>query len=64
MSILLKQPYFLAFERQKLMHRVVLQKCPIYLIWRGGIGPTFGLHKTFSGNQSGLSYELAKSDLG
>ena len=26
MIILLKQPYFLAFERQKLMHRVVSQK--------------------------------------
>ena len=35
MIILLKQPYFLAFKRQKLMHRVVSQKCPIKVICRG-----------------------------
>ena len=28
-----------------------------------GIWPTFGIHKTFSGYQRGLSYELAKSYL-
>ena len=47
MSILLKQPYFLAFERQKLMHRVVAQKYTIKLIWRGVLGLHLGYTKLF-----------------
>ena len=47
MSILLKQPYFLALERQKLMHRGVSQKCPIQLIWRGVLGLHLGYTKLF-----------------
>ena len=30
----------------------------------GGSGSTFKSHKTFLGNQHGLSYKLTKSDLG
>ena len=41
----------------------VLTKMSYIADLKGGIGPTFGLYKTFSGNQRGLSYDLAKSDL-
>ena len=54
----------LLFNLHKLKTHV--QSAPTTELWNtgleGGIGSTFGLHKTFSGNQRGLSYELAKSD--
>ena len=63
MSILLKQSYFSTFTSSKPIFRQVPQQSHVTLVWRG-IGSTFGSHKTFLGNQHGLSYKLIKSDLG
>ena len=41
MSILLKQRQFSAFERPKLMFRVISQKFKLWLIWRGVLGLDF-----------------------
>ena len=63
MSILLKQRHFSTFIRPEIVLRVPY-KCHITLILRGVLDLELGHTKLFLGNQCGLSYKLAKSDLG
>ena len=63
MSILLKQSYFSAFTRSKPMFRVLPYNKVMENRFGGGIGSPFGSHKTFLGNQHGMSYKPTKSDL-
>ena len=46
MSILLKQPYFLAFK-QKFLFKVILQKSHLRLVCRGVLGLHLVLSKDF-----------------